>query len=256
MITDPSQTTERSRLDALTRTKWSPMRLALMGSIVFHIILVVFLLTWYFPGKSPQVERATIVDQPIAATETAQRELPPVPDVPAEQIETSLLSAIDSASEASDERKLSELERNVRRLEQVASETSIAEVGEAIRSATGLEQRASAPATGEVGGMFDFDSAQFHDVSRQANENGEWVYRSILLDSKGRTIEVELTESEGKTAYDTMQMVKGSPFAEAVYRSMVMPMLDKLVPKTIPTAQPPSAGTPQSNASADGEEKL
>jgi hypothetical protein len=231
------------------------MRLALVGSILFHIALAALLVTWYFPSQTPQSDVVNIGDQTDAVAVLTPRELPPANDVPSEQIETSLRSAIDSVADASDERKLSELERNVRRLEQVASESSIGEVSEAIRSATGLEERASAPATAEVGGPFDFDSAQFHDVTRHANEKGEWVYRSILLDSKGRTIEVDLTQSEGKTAYETMQMVKASPFAETIYRSMVMPMLDKLVPKGVPAVQPQSAGEAQSNLSDNAEER-
>ena len=241
-----------------TKSKWSLTRWAIIASVVFHMVLASVLLAWYFPKQSPaekqpmaRAKSDVVAAEPKSAQESlsdpvgklsgsdpqaASQVAPPASNVPADQIESSIRSAIDNAVPASDERKLSELERNVQRLEQVASEKSIAEVGQSIRSATGLQERASVPAAQVIGGEFDFDSAQFHDVSRQTDSDGKWVYRSILVDSKGRTVEVDLSESEGKTAYETMQMVKASPFAETIYRSMVMPMLDKLIQPVIPNS--------------------
>jgi hypothetical protein len=273
-MTDPSTQIESASPDESPDSKWSPMRLAILVSITFHVALVAVLLVWYFPRQSTSTNRVANdkslavatnkglagedsdsdlgSQQPSGTEQSETRTLPPADNVPPEQIESSLRSAIENTATVSEERKLSELQRNVQRLEQIASESSIADVGQAIRSATALEDRASVPAAEPVGGAFDYDSAQFHDVSRIMNDDGKWVYRSILLDAKGRTIEVELTESEGKTAYETMQMVKASPFAEAVYRSMVMPMLDKMIPKTIPNSQSPVAPP---NPSAQAEDK-
>lgn len=253
-MADPTGKIEPTVTGRLPPPKPSPVRWAIIVSIAFHILLVACLLAWYLPRQSPTDNR-TMTDQSQTRTSPpspVQAEDIPAENVPAEQIESSLRSAIESTATISEERKLSELERNVQQLEQIASESSITEVSEAIRLATALEDRASAPATEAVGGAFDFDTAQFHDVLRETDQGGKWVYRSILLDAKGRTVEVELTESEGKTAYETMQMVKASPFAEAVYRSMVMPMLDKLIPKTVPTLQSPV--TPSPNPSAEAEE--
>ncbi len=274
-MTDTSNPIDSARSDESSHSKWSPIRRAIIASIAFHAVLVAVLLFFYFPRPSPTQNRVTPEksvaiatsdvqagedpdsdhggQQPSGAGQSETRTLPSADNIPPEQIESSLRSAIESTASIGEERKLSELQRNVQRLEQIASENSIAEVGQAIRSATALEDRASVPAAEPVGGAFDYDSAQFHDVSRIVNDDGKWVYRSILLDAKGRTIEVELTESEGKTAYETMQMVKASPFAEAIYRSMVMPMLDKMIPKTIPTSQSPVA--PAANPSAQAEDK-
>jgi hypothetical protein len=274
-MTDPSNPIDSARSDESSHSKWSPIRWAIIASIAFHVVLVAVLLAFYFPRTSPTQNRETpeksvaIATSDVLASEdpdsdpggqqtsgagqSETRTLPPADNIPPEQIESSLRSAIESTASIGEERKLSELRQNVQRLEQIASESSIADVGQAIRSATALEDRATVPAAQSIGGDFDFDSAQFHDVSREMDEDGKWVYRSILLDAKGRTVEVELTESEGKTAYETMQMVKASPFAEAIYRSMVMPMLDKLIPKTDPRSQSPAAPTP--NQSAEAEDK-
>lgn len=265
-MTEPSKPPNSPNSADSTKTKWSPTRWAILASVVFHIVLASVLLAWYFPKQTrAENEPASATKSVIVAAgpksapasrpdpdtnlssddrQTASRVAPPANDVPTEQIESSLRSAIDNAATVGEERKLSELERNVRRLEQVASERSIAEVGEAIRAATGLEERASLSAAPAVGGKFDFDSAQFHDVSRQTDSDGKWVYRSILIDSNGRTFEVDLSEGEGKTAYETMQMVKASPFAETIYRSMVMPMLDKLIPPVIPNPDSKSSAVP------------
>lgn len=247
-------------------SKGATLRWALIASVVFHLCLVVVLLAWYFPPR-PSVARVVTADAPPAEPESLEQtnngaepskkgeeqsevkasgDLPAAPlaessqGVPPDQIESSLQSAIESSTKISDDRKLGELQRNVQRLEQVASEGSIADIGQAVRLAAGLEQRSTMPASEAVEGGFDFDSAQFHDVTRQTDEKGNWVYRSVLLDAKGRTFEVDLTEAEGKTAYDTMQMVKASPFAEAIYRSMVMPMMDKMIPKVSPITNPSS----------------
>jgi hypothetical protein len=241
-LADDSSTTAPNEKGRPNGSGRSSLRLSLIASVVLHVVFVAALLVWYFPLR-PIGGRAATADSPvIAETETRRSEdlagdssTPVADDVPLEQIGSSVQSAIESSTRISDERKLDQLQRNVQRLEQVASEASIADIGHAVRSAAGLEQRASMPASEAVEGGFDFDSAQFHDVTRQADQNGNWVYRSVLLDAKGRTFEVDLNEAEGKTAYDTMQMVKASPFAEAIYRSMVMPMMDKMIPKVSPT---------------------
>jgi hypothetical protein len=45
-------------------------------------------------------------------------------------------------------------------------------------------------------------------------------------------MEIEIDPEQGKVAYDTMQMIKRSPLGDAVYRTLVMPMLDKLLAET------------------------
>ncbi|HBJ38426.1 MAG TPA: hypothetical protein DDZ51_27470 [Planctomycetaceae bacterium] len=273
-MTDPSNTIDPAAMVDATKPKSTPLRWAIIASVAFHVALVAVFLVWYFPRHLPADSHAMpdrkpenhadesfvrgepnsgpIGPQHSGINQSSAKSPPPADNVPAEQIESSIRNAIENNSTISEERKLTELQKNVQRLEQVVSESSIAEVGQAIRSASALEDRASMPAAKPVGGDFDFDSAQFHDVSREMDENGKWIYRSILLDAKGRTVEVELPESEGKTAYETMQMVKASPFAEAVYRSMVMPMLDKLIPKTIPNLQSPIVPIPEQSADTEG----
>jgi len=218
------------------------IRWAIFVSIVFHAVLFIFLLKWYFPIVTETAPQTLVAERPAPVIEAAQ--------VPAPQIDSSIRSAIESASQVSDQRKLNELEKSVQRLDQITSDQSMSEIGKVVQSATGLAPRASVPSDSPVEGGFDFDSAQFHDVSRQADSTGQWVYRSILVDSQGRTMEVELGVEEGKTAYDTMLMVKQSPFAETIYRTMVMPMIDKLIPRPGASGiEMPSSASPVTTAS-------
>lgn len=256
---DPSDATQPGGGAIAKRSSGSSIRWALGASIGFHVLLVIALLITYFPASHVDPTAASADSHTPAPAESSVNDSeplvaqspPPSTDVPPDQIEASIQAAIESSAKANEERKLDELQRNVQRLEQVASATAIGEIGQAVRTATGLEERATEPMPAAATGGFDFDSAQFHDVTRQADSGGKWSYRSVLLDAQGRTFEVDLTEAEGKTAYDTMQIVKSSPFAEAIYRSMVMPMMDKMIPKVSPTTTPPNGSQPASSAAEE-----
>jgi hypothetical protein len=242
-------------------------RTAIIASVAFHVALIGTLLIWYFPAKPPTVPQAAVArmaevdirtaaptkpgdseaaSSDAASPETSPRDRSPSADVPPDQVDSAIRSAIEQTASVSDEKKLSELQKNVSKIDQVASEKSIEEIGSLIQTATGLPPRASGPAEGSIDGPFDFDTAQFHDVTREAATDGQWKYRSVMVDADGRTIDVELGPEEGKTAYDAMQMVKKSPFAETIYRSMVMPMLDKMIPRPLATERP--SGLPQAAA--------
>lgn len=239
------------------RGSWNPRwRLALIGSLLFHLLLVGVLLVGYFPQRNSKsatpsnsalaaasggdvpadavVAQATKLGLSDEETPAAETE----PAVQTEQIASAVTSAIENSDRASDERKRDELRRNLARLEQLATPQSIDEVGAEVRSAMSLPDRAVAPAETPVVGPFDFDTAQFHDVVREPEESGGWRHRSVLVDAAGRMLETELNANEGKSAYETMRMIKSSPLGEALYRSLVMPMLDQLIPRS--TRQPDS----------------
>ncbi len=257
----PASASDTTQPDAVgpkePRGEWNPRwRLALIGSLLFHLLLVGVLLVVYFPQRksnsatpsSSAMAAASGGDVPadaVVAQATklglSDEETPAAaaePAVQAEQIASAVTSAIENSDRASDERKRDELRRNLARLEQLATPQSIDEVGGKVRSAMSLPERAAAPAETPIAGPFDFDTAQFHDVVREPRESGGWRYRSVLVDAAGRTLETELNADEGESAYETMRMIKSSPLGEALYRSLVMPMLDQLIPRS--TRQPGS----------------
>lgn len=230
----------------------SRWRTALIGSILFHLLLIGVLLVCYFPPRnwdSATPSNAAmagnaqqdvpgdmeVVDAAISAPNGAETSTAVAgPAVQADQIASAVSAAIENSGRASDERKRDELRRNLARLEQLATPESIAEVGGKVRSAMSLPERAAGPAETPNAGPFDFDTAQFHDIVREPRESGGWRYRSILVDAAGRTLEAEMDAEQGKSAYETMRMIKSSPLGEALYRSLVMPMLDRLIPRSAP----------------------
>lgn len=230
---------------------WNPRwRLAVIGSILFHLLLAGALLVAYFPKapthlsppSSSAVADASEGDLPqdaaVAKSVTSGRSVPEAaaatsePRLETAQIASAVTAAIENSDRVSDQRKQDELRRNLARLEQLATPQSIDDVSGQVRSAMSLPDRALAPAETPIAGPFDFDTAQFHDVVREPRESGGWRYRSVLVDAAGRTLETELDAEQGESVYETMRMIKSSPLGEAVYRSLVMPLLDKMIPRS------------------------
>ncbi len=258
----------------------SGMRLAIAISTVAHIVLASVLLAIYLPDASRQVDGSGTAqpDQNRAKLQASEgfspsaelseknesttpprseveptepnsppRLLPTTPDgstVAEEQVQEAIEAAIDTAGRASQSKKLTELERNLNRLEEIASKESVEQIGGKVRDTLGLKSRASTPDGGPLGGSFDHDTAQFHDIVRVSRANGKEAYRCVMIDREGRTIEIEIDPEQGKVAYDTMQMVKRSPLGDAVYRTLVMPMLDKLLAETKGLGNPGKPMTP------------
>jgi hypothetical protein len=244
------------------------MRLAIAISIVTHIVLASALLAIYLPDASRQVggsgsaqpdqnraklkapegfspsaelsEKNESTTPPRSEVEPTEQNSPPrpVPTTPdgstvaGEQVQEAIEAAIDTAGRASQSKKLTELERNLSRLEQIASEESVEQIGAKVRDTLGLEPRASNPVGGPLRGSFDHDTAQFQDIVRVNRADGKEAYRCVMIDREGRTMEIEIDPEQGKVAYDTMQMIKRSPLGDAVYRTLVMPMLDRLLAET------------------------
>lgn len=230
---------------------WNPRwRLAVIGSILFHLLLAGALLVAYLPKapthlstpSSSAVADASEGDLPqdaaVAKSVTSGRSVPEAaaatsePRLETAQIASAVTAAIENSDRVSDQRKEDELRRNLARLEQLATPQSIDDLSGQVRSAMSLPDRASAPAGTPIAGPFDFNTAQFHDVIREPLESGDWRYRSVLVDAAGRTLETELDAEQGASVYETMRMIKSSPLGEAVYRSLVMPLLDRMIPRS------------------------
>ena len=213
--------------------KASFRRRAIVVSLTFHLLLLLVLLFWYLP-KHNQPERS----QPLAGQsstksddQAAAKPPPPAPvaDVAPEQIEKSVESQIEQVKRLPDERKLSELEKNLKRLNSVASEESVREVTTTIASTLGLDPGQYAPKNAPAEGPFDTDTGQLQDVTRTRDQAGGWKYESVLVDAEGRTITVPMTAAEGETVYNTFQQMKKFPMAEGIYRSVVIPLLQKMI---------------------------
>jgi hypothetical protein len=201
-------------------------------SIIFHGLLLIALLFWYIPQRSKEQSQTTSASKPSVPNETeefAERHSPnPTPgeNTPANEIEASLSSAMKRTEGLSNERKFSELEKNLQRLESISSPDTLQDTTDKIANALGLSAGPS-PSHQPVEGVFDTATAQIHDVTRVRGEDDKWVYQSILVDSAGRTQQVDLPETEGEVTYNTFQQLRKFPMAEGIYRQLVMPMLQK-----------------------------
>ena len=220
--------------------KFTRRQVAFGVSILFHALLAVVLLVWYVPriqhgdGPSQQASRSTEENaEPDAAENASPAKLSQLADEPAEvsdeQVERSIESQVDAASKLSDEQKLSELEKNLQRLEKIADSKSVQKVSEKIAGTMGLDVDQYAEKPKPVGGTFNVDTSQLSEVRRTRRDDGGWSYESVMLDADGREMVVPLSEAEGESLFETFQLMKQYPMANGIYRSVVMPMMQKIL---------------------------
>jgi len=214
----------------------------LVVSLVLHVGLLAALIVvswrpWWFDARAAREARvihvtySTEAEQDSSPDETTPevRIISDPADVTSEMVETRLDEVVEGSKELNDEEKLDRLDQLSDRLTQVSSEASINAMASALQAMLGTEGRAQKPAEEPVGGDFDFDTAQFHDIQRIPKEDGGWRYVSVLLDAEGRTIEVEISEEDGQLVYETMKRIKSNPLLAQVYRQIAMPLFDRML---------------------------
>lgn len=140
-----------------------------------------------------------------------------------------VMRSIEQADEVSDQDNLERLKQLAAQQNQISTAESIEQVNSLVSKVLGTGPRASAPAKEPIGGEFETDSAQLHDVRREMLEDGTFKYIAILVDSAGRTQEAEMPAAEGESAYKTFELIKQNPLLERVYRGVVMSLLDKII---------------------------
>ncbi|MDO4575918.1 MAG: hypothetical protein Q4D98_11970 [Planctomycetia bacterium] len=206
--------------------------LATLGTLLTVLSLTVYrqeIREFVSPESRPKSPPTAV---PVSEEEKKQavEELLPNPQLPPrEAAETVLEKVAEKAQNQSHEENLAELAQQGKQLKKFATEESVEKVAEQIHQWYGLEERASEPEFLPPEGPFDFDTAQIHDVARATDENGKYRYTAILCDAQGRSMRVELPPDQGKPLYQTMQMIQQNPLMETLYRSTVMPMLDKML---------------------------
>ena len=215
-------------------TKRSYRRAAAI-SIAVHVFGALLLLCWYVPNRvDPAADSVAATSSPSDSTDSsAPKPRPPAPppasEIPPEQIEASIDSQIAQFEKLPDERKLSELEKNLKRLDRVSNPQSVQQVTTKIASTLGLDTETYQPKESAAEGPFDPSTAQIDDVIRTKSEDGQWIYESILVDAEGRKQNVPMTEDDGETTYEAFQQMKQFPMAAGIYRSVVMPLIQKTV---------------------------
>lgn len=222
-------------------------RRAITVSIVVHVILLGVLFVWYLPDPSAEsgTSAGTVGSDPAGGDTTessseSRGNPPAVPesirdiadqqrDVAPEEIDSSIKSQIEAAEKLPDDRKLTELEKNLKRLESLASEQSVDQLTSTVAESLGLDTDQYAPKEVPDEGAFDINSAQLSDVVRTQDDQGEWSYETVVVDAGGREQRVPIDAAEGERLYETFELLKRHPMAHGVYQSVVMPMMQKML---------------------------
>ncbi len=209
--------------------KKSRLRIAIIISVVAHIGFAGYLINKYAPGTK------------TAAASDSQSESSPSDDsskdpqsgssapISETEIEKTLQAKVNQVNQLSDEEKLSELERNLSRLDSIATPESVVQTGTSVAKTFGINTDQYADRKTPKSGSFDTKTAQIKDVVRVTNESGKMVFESVLVDSGGREIRVPMSNEEGETVYQTFQTMKRFPMAQGLYRSVVMPLMQKML---------------------------
>lgn len=208
-------------------------RRAFAAAIAVHVVLFAGLWLWNRPLPDPERRSETGLAH-AAMTESRPHSVPAFPpsrpaDVDPTQVVASVEAQVAEAERLSDERKLSELEKNLDRLQRVATPESVRSVNEVIAGSLGLDTETYQPKTTTREGTFDPSTAQLTDVLRSRDSEGKWQYQSVMVDAEGHSQTVPLAGPEGETAYRTFQQLKEFPMAEGIYRSVVMPMMQQMM---------------------------
>ncbi|MCU0875025.1 MAG: hypothetical protein MUE50_22060 [Pirellulaceae bacterium] len=211
-------------------------------SLLVHAALAAGLLAWTFQpwwladwaARNPRRIQVTMAAgearDDVAGQATPEVRIVSDPaDVTGQLVRNRLDEVVAEAESLSEADKLAQLDALSERLTQVADEGSIQALSGVMQSFLSTKPRATQPAQERPPGDFDFETAQFHDIQRWPKEPDGFRYVTVLLDAAGRTLEVEVSEQEGKPVYETMQRIKANPLLEQVYRQIVMPLLDQLM---------------------------
>jgi hypothetical protein len=215
-------------------------RLGVIAAVVVHVclfaVLVLIPYRLWRSGKSAQRIEATSTTaaSPSASGSAPSRDEVSVADTGPTDAEVEKFRAdvdrvIEESQQLGDDENLLKLESLAGQLSNVSSERSINELSPQLNNWLGTEQRASRPADEPLDGGFDFQTAQLHEVTREAAPDGTWKYQSVLVDAEGRTMQIEMDAASGESSYRTLQTLKAYPLAEKIYRQVTMPLLDKLI---------------------------
>lgn len=136
--------------------------------------------------------------------------------------------AINQAQGLTLDQQLDELKRRSSELGRVSSAESIDQMARQLNAFLGTKPRAERPAEQPVGGQFDFNTAQLHDVQRTPLADGGFRYATVLVDAQGRKFETDVDTATGEQLFKVFEIIRGNPLLEKVYRQVVMGLLDKL----------------------------
>ncbi len=219
-----------------TSARWT-WRLSVWLSVAVHVAILVALvwIPYHYWREQPDDPTKPAASTTADGSEArAPEPLPPAPKIPepedlsSERVQRQLDEMIEQAERLTPEEQRERLDRLGRRFEEISSPEHVERIAERMQEWLGTEARASAPAAEPVEGSFDHNTGQVHDV-QLTNVNGTKRYQVVLVDAKGRTLEVEVDDDVGQQLHEVFVMIKKYPLLEEVYRRVAMPLLDQLL---------------------------
>ncbi len=218
-------------------------------SIVAHAILLAVLLAWMVPkttSKSstaarpappsgPPQEHAAPAKEPLPSPTISP---PPMEKISEREIQQSVDRQLEAVERLPDERKLTELEKNAKRLQSIASPESVERTATTVAKSLGVDTQQYATIDKTVEGSLDVASAQIEDVIRIQDSDGTWNYTAKMVDRHGHRSQVPMSQQDGEKLYDTFQIMAKYPMMRGVYQSVVMPMLQKLTSDSAEATKP------------------
>ena len=203
-----------------------------------------------------EIESPPVVEESQHSTHDVAVDRTPTATAPglAEYARRRLDFARREAEDQSPAQQQADLETLGRRLQNVGSEETVAELSGTLNKWLGAEDRATEadPRVKKKAAPFDATTAQISDVKKVESE-GSVTYVAILVDASGQSTEAKLDEIDGPQLYETFQIIKKFPLLETVYRRTVMGLLDKLTRESPPEAESPAPAASGSSSESDGK---
>jgi hypothetical protein len=204
-------------------------------SAAFHFCVLIALVLIYIPKDRPAKpdNEARSPSKEAHFFKTSEPTSEPKLTAASKAIQTSVEAQIAKASSKPAEANLGELDIKLRQLDTFIDKKTVDETAQAISSTFFLDQNQYRIRDVPVAGPLNTDTAQILDIVQAKGDAGNDAYLATMIDIDGHQAQVEITESEGKVAYEAFQKMKKFPAAEGLYRQVVMPMLQKIMSTTV-----------------------
>ncbi len=220
--------------------RWRILGTALLIAIGLHIIIFLVALSYY-----PNLSRSLFASTPPAGQPAPTSAPRPTSDVVQpkkadvasdtsqwnQRVEQQVQKLVTAANSRDENENRSVLAEKAKELNRVSSDQSLEQLESILSDALQLQHRETQPVANPPSGRFDAKSAQIHTIRRESDDAGNPRYISTLVDAQGRSMELEMTQEEGESVYETMKIVQENPLLEKVYRRFVMPAMDKATTK-------------------------
>ena len=226
---DESSSLEKRTTIRLVRQ--NRVRIAIVLSLFFHVVLVAGLIFVYVPRNTPgQLSDAQIIPN----RKTTDGGAKPTPSKFDSQnakatIQESVKAHFETSIAKPNQEKLEDLDGKLQQLNSLVDKQSLNATVDVIAGVLGIAPNQYQEKSVSSGSTFNPDTAQLIDVIKSQDQTAEFPFVATMIDADGNKSQVPLSESEGEVAFETFRKMKQFPMAEGLYRKLVMPMLQRLI---------------------------